>query len=68
MDCTRCGFDPCECQRALMVADQKRDVPQRYDFRECTTPGCTVVIGFLAGATRGLTTCKWCNAGVAHAK
>jgi hypothetical protein len=40
--------------------------PQKYDFRECSTPGCTVVIGFTVGSTQGLTTCKWCQSGRSH--
>ena len=63
MLCGKCDADPCECQRALAVVSSRQGVPQKYDFRECTTPGCTVMIGFLAGAVSGLTTCKWCQAG-----
>jgi hypothetical protein len=66
MDCIKCGDDPCTCQRGLQTVSSRQSVPQKYDFRQCTSPGCTVVIGFLPGSTDGLATCKWCNAGVAH--
>lgn len=42
------------------------NAPQKYDFRECSTPGCRVVVGFSHGALHGLTTCKWCQAGKAQ--
>lgn len=42
------------------------NAPQKYDFRECATLGCRVVIGFSQGATQGMTTCKWCRGGKAY--
>ncbi len=64
MECFKCGGDPCTCQRSLVVPNQQ--VPQKYQFRQCTTPGCTTMIGFMAGSISGSTTCKWCQAGVAY--
>lgn len=61
MECFKCGGDPCTCQRALAVQVQR--VPQKYQFFECSTPGCTVMIGYAAGASHGNTVCKWCQAG-----
>lgn len=66
MDCAKCGVDPCECQRALVVSSSTRQVPQKYDFRKCSNPQCTVMVGFLVGSAHGLTECKWCQAGVAY--
>ena len=68
MRCDDCFQDPCRCQRGLTVVSSQQKVPQKYDFRQCTTPGCTTMIGFMAGAISGLTTCKWCNAGVSHVR
>ncbi len=68
MRCDECFQDPCRCQRALAVVSRQQAAPQKYDFRECVTPGCTVMIGFLVGSMSGLTTCKWCQAGRSHAK
>ena len=65
MQCDDCFQDPCRCQRAIAVASRP-GVPQKYDFRECVTPGCHVMIGFMAGAVHGVTECRWCQAGVAH--
>lgn len=62
MRCDDCFSDPCKCQRALQPVSSRQGVPQKYEFHECETPGCTVVIGFLPGSTDGLATCKWCNA------
>lgn len=62
MRCDDCYQDPCRCQRAITAVSSRSGVPQKYEFHECETPGCTVVIGFLAGGVNGLTRCKWCQA------
>lgn len=64
--CGTCEHEPCTCRKSLAVVTTRQTVPQKYDFRECTTPGCTVQIGFLTGSVQGLTTCRWCQAGVSH--
>lgn len=66
MQCDDCFQDPCRCQRALVVGSKQQAVPQKYQFRQCTTPGCSVMIGFLAGSVHGVPACKWCQAGVSH--
>lgn len=66
MACISCGDDPCSCRRGLAVVSSQQAMPQRYQFRQCTTPGCSVMIGFLTGSVHGLTACKWCQAGVSH--
>ena len=66
MRCDDCCQDPCTCQRALAATSSRPRVPQKYEFHECTTPGCHVMIGFQAGAVNGLTTCRWCQGGVAY--
>lgn len=68
MDCIKCGGNPCTCQRGLAVVQSQQSAPQKYDFRECATPGCTTMIGFLVGSISGLSTCKWCQAGRSHAR
>lgn len=38
----------------------------RYLFRECVTPNCSVMIGWVVGSLQGVTTCKWCQSGTAY--
>lgn len=58
MTCAVCDFDPCQCV--------KPSTPITRIFRECETPGCTVMIGWAVGSLQGITTCKWCQAGTAY--
>lgn len=47
--------------------DQPRDtVPQRYMFKQCSTPHCTVMIGWAIGSLQGISICKWCQQGKAY--
>jgi hypothetical protein len=64
MRCDECLQEPCRCQRTLAVVNQA--VPQKYQFRSCATPGCTVMIGYLTGTLHSVTICKWCQAGRAY--
>jgi len=66
MDCIKCGDDPCTCQRVLQPVSSRPGTPQKYDMQQCTSPGCTVMIGFIAGSVHGVTSCKWCQAGEAY--
>jgi hypothetical protein len=66
MQCDDCRQDPCRCQRTLAVVARKQEVPQRYQFAQCTMPGCTALIGFLTGAAQGDLVCKWCRTGRSH--
>ena len=60
MVCMQCGYEPCECQRALVV-------PTMWVDQTCCTPGCSVVIRSRAGKQAStLPVCKWCQAGQAY--
>lgn len=60
MVCMQCGFEPCECQRALVV-------PSDWINQTCSTAGCTVVIRCKIGKQAAtLPVCKWCQAGAAY--
>ena len=66
MVCIKCGDDLCTCQRVMQPVSSRPEAPQKYDMRQCTSQSCTVMIGFVAGSVKGLTSCKWCQAGEAY--
>jgi hypothetical protein len=54
MDCSRCGSDPCECQRQLAA-------PSDWINQTCSMAGCTVVIRSRVGKQMTMPVCKWCQ-------
>lgn len=67
MLCVDCCKEPCVCQVSMASPHGKREPSQRYIYKECATPGCTTMIGWMVGSLQGSEECQWCEAGVSHA-
>lgn len=72
MNCPECERElhgnACRCGYQIPGTGQKPEKAKRpYYYHQCTTPGCTVMIGARIGTPIDPAICKWCQAGVSHA-